>query len=116
MQLLMYFVLWLGLISIRDCKFPGKHNKNSLERNTANQQFGERMELELLSPNTTLHVQQFERFNISVAVNLNNQTANYSNVEVRVCNRTVVLSNFVWREGEMFDNNDIIPSPVILGE
>ena len=85
MQLLMYFVLWLGLINIIDCKISEKHNKNSLERNTANQQLGVKMELEILNPNTTFHVEQFERFNISVAVSDNSQTVNYSNVEVRVC-------------------------------
>ena len=86
MQLLMYFVLWLGLINIIDCKISEKHNKNSLERKTANQQLGVRLELEILNPNTTFYVKQFECFNISVAVSDNiSQTVNYSNVEVRVC-------------------------------
>ena len=89
MQLLQYFVLMLSLINILDCKSSEKQNKNSLERSTANQQLGQKMELEMLNPNRTFHVKQFECFNISLAVKDKSKTGNNSNVEVRVCYRSV---------------------------
>ena len=81
MQLLMYFALWLGFITILNCKFSENPKKSGLEWNTGNQQLGEKLELEAVN---SLNVKQFEPFNISVDVS--SQSGNYSNVEVRVYN------------------------------
>ena len=77
MQLLMCFVLWLSFFTNIQCKISEKHKQNSLE------QQGKKIELEILNPNRTFYVSQFEVFNFSVAVNsTNTETDNYSNVEV----------------------------------
>ena len=82
MQLLLYLSFWLGLIATIECKFSEKQKKTSLEIQT-----GQKLELEILNPNRTFYVKQFECFNITVAVSDHSQAgnSNYSNVEVRLC-------------------------------